>query len=312
MAKHDIKTIVRHAQALQKVLGDDDNLPEWVQSKLAKIEGMMIAVDEYMQNQNDDGEEAIAEKAVSKKQQKFMGMVHATQKGEKAPSKEVGKVAKTMKKGDAEDFASTKHKGLPEKKKKKEVDETTVAGSVAPSSGPAKDPGAPTKEKKSSGGGMVFGKGVYEAQIKESFNKKLNTVLTEGLNVNISATQGEDGQLHKSITVSAEGEDAERLAEILKLAGIDSTESGEACASCGATPCGCDTVAEDLANSPNPEYSGTDTMVNTLSGGLNGRKTTGQTTIPVVNHDPRRGAFGPTMENIETKLQNIYNRYDTK
>jgi hypothetical protein len=53
-------------------------------------------------------------------------------------------------------------------------------------------------------------------------------------------------------------------------------------------------------------------MVNTLSGGLNGRKSTGQTTIPVVNHDPRRGSFGPTMENIESKLQNIYNRYDTK
>jgi hypothetical protein len=59
----------------------------------------------------------LAEKAVSKKQQKFMGMVHAAQKGEKPASKEVGKVAKTMKKSDAKDFASTKHKGLPEKVK---------------------------------------------------------------------------------------------------------------------------------------------------------------------------------------------------
>jgi hypothetical protein len=111
MAKDDIKTIVRHAQALSKVLGDDDNLPEWVQSKLAKIEGMMISIDEYMQNQegDDDSEEPIAEKAVSKKQQKFMGMVHAAQKGEKPASKEVGKVAKTMKKKDAEDFAKAKH-----------------------------------------------------------------------------------------------------------------------------------------------------------------------------------------------------------
>jgi hypothetical protein len=65
-----------------------------------------------------DGEaEELEEKAVSKKQQRFMGMVHATQKGEKAPSKEVAKVAKSMGKKDAEDFASTKHKGLPEKKK---------------------------------------------------------------------------------------------------------------------------------------------------------------------------------------------------
>jgi hypothetical protein len=309
MAQQDLRTAKDAADHLRSILDTDENLPEWVQAKITKAVDYLDTARDYMDSKG--GNKELDEKAVSKKQQKFMGMVHATQKGEKAPSKEVAKVAKTMKKGDAEDFAATKHKGLPEKKKKKEVDETTVAGSVAPSSGPAKDPGSP-KEKKSSGGGMVFGKGVYEAQIKESFNKKLNTVLTEGLNVNISATQGEDGQLHKSITVSAEGEDAERLAEILKLAGIDSAESGEACASCGATPCGCDTVAEDLANSPNPEYSGTDTMVNTLSGGLNGRKSTGQTTIPVVNHDPRRGSFGPTMENIESKLQNIYNRYDTK
>jgi len=54
MAKDDIKTVVRHAQALEKILGDNDNLPEWVQAKLAKIEGMMTAVDDYMQNQQHD------------------------------------------------------------------------------------------------------------------------------------------------------------------------------------------------------------------------------------------------------------------
>jgi hypothetical protein len=54
MAKDDIKTIVRHAQALEQILSDEDNLPEWVQSKLAKIEGMMTAVDDYMQNQQGD------------------------------------------------------------------------------------------------------------------------------------------------------------------------------------------------------------------------------------------------------------------
>ena len=63
-------------------------------------------------------EEELDEKAVSKKQQRFMGMVHAAQKGEKPASKEVAKVAKSMKKKDAEDFAATKHKGLPEKKGK--------------------------------------------------------------------------------------------------------------------------------------------------------------------------------------------------
>lgn len=70
-------------------------------------------------------ESVIAEKAVSKAQQKFMGMVHAAQKGEKAASPEVAKVAKDMGKKDAKDFAATKHKGLPEKKTDESVEEAT-------------------------------------------------------------------------------------------------------------------------------------------------------------------------------------------
>ena len=62
-------------------------------------------------------EEVLHEKSVSKKQQRFFGMVRATQKGEtKAPSSEVARVASSIKKSDAKDFAKTKHKGLPEKK----------------------------------------------------------------------------------------------------------------------------------------------------------------------------------------------------
>jgi hypothetical protein len=63
----------------------------------------------------------IVEKAVSKSQQRFMGMVHAKKKGEmKGGSEEVSKAASSMTGKDAEKFASTKHKGLPEKKTKKE------------------------------------------------------------------------------------------------------------------------------------------------------------------------------------------------
>ena len=63
----------------------------------------------------------IVEKAVSKSQQRFMGMVHAKKKGEmKGGSEEVSKAASSMTGKEAEKFASTKHKGLPEKKTKKE------------------------------------------------------------------------------------------------------------------------------------------------------------------------------------------------
>ena len=57
--------------------------------------------------------------AVSKKQQKFMGIVHAIQKGEANPSKyskQAQDAAKKMKKKSAKDYAKTKHTGLPTRK----------------------------------------------------------------------------------------------------------------------------------------------------------------------------------------------------
>lgn len=64
----------------------------------------------------------IVEKAVSKSQQKFMGMVHAKKKGEmKDGSEKVDKAAASLTGKEAEKFASTKHKGLPEKKKTNEA-----------------------------------------------------------------------------------------------------------------------------------------------------------------------------------------------
>lgn len=65
----------------------------------------------------------INEKAVSKSQQRLFGMVHAIQKGSLDPEKtkdpeKLQKIAKTIKKKDAEKFARTKHKGLPNQKKK--------------------------------------------------------------------------------------------------------------------------------------------------------------------------------------------------
>lgn len=65
--------------------------------------------------------------AKSKSQQRLMGMVHAYQKGELKKNdvksddlwEKIKKMAKSMKKKDAKDFAETKHKGLPETKESK-------------------------------------------------------------------------------------------------------------------------------------------------------------------------------------------------
>ena len=279
MAKDDIKTIVRHAQALSKVLGDNDNLPEWVQSKLAKIEGMMISIDEYMQNQEGDNseEEPIAEKAVSKQQQKFMGMAHAMQKGEKVKgaSPELKKVAKTMKPKDTEDFAKTKHKGLPDKakskKKDEDVEESTTAGSVATSTA-----------SKGSGASMV-GKGIYD-----SMNRELENMIAESMSVNMSdSTEG-----GKSLTITATDEDAMKLAVMLKSAGLGSqggdmqSHSEQACDTCGMPNCGCGDVQEAVDEN-SPDYpTNTEQADNNFgyAGGLNKPKTDvagdGQTTIP--------------------------------
>jgi hypothetical protein len=83
--------------------------------------------------------------ATSKSQQKLMGIVHAIQKGDANPkdfSKSAQDMAKDMKPGDVKDFASTTHKGLPDKKeaikekirsmiREKMMKEMNVTGNVA-------------------------------------------------------------------------------------------------------------------------------------------------------------------------------------
>lgn len=56
--------------------------------------------------------------AVSKNQRKAMGMARAIQQGKMAPNPGTpsAEIAKSMKPGDVEDFASTKEKGLPKTK----------------------------------------------------------------------------------------------------------------------------------------------------------------------------------------------------
>jgi phage anti-repressor protein len=299
MAREQLHTAAEAAKELHDILDADENLPEWVQSKITKALDYLDTARDYMKasDAEDSEEMPVSEKAVSRQQQKFMGMAHAMQKGEKikGASPELKKVAKTMKKGDVEDFAATKHKGLP-KKKEKEVEETTVAGSVATA------PADSGKGKK----GMVFGKGVYEGQIAESFEKKL-TAITEGMNINMS--MDENGQ--KSLTVSATDEDAEQLAMILKMAGLGSGAGHkEVCPACGASDCGCEQMSEEYANEPDEETQTTDYMTKTIAGGLNKPKRdvagNGQTTVPVSAVRVQEEA------DIESHLTNLYKQFKTQ
>jgi hypothetical protein len=198
---------------------------------------------EKIQGDQDEGQyndEQVNEKAVSKKQQKFMGMVHAAKKGEKPASKEVAKAAKSISGKEAEKFASTKHKGLPEKaeesdkkdksetsskkvskrsaKPEEKVDETTTSGSVAT---------APAAGGKKSSGGFAFGGGIYDSMNRDLENMiaESMTRLDESMSINMSMnSESPDGQ-GKSLTITATGDDADKLAMMLKLAGVDDDHS---------------------------------------------------------------------------------------
>ncbi len=79
-----------------------------------------------IQKQGPDGmpaESNLQEKAVSKQQQKIMGLALSVKRGDTPKSKvskQVQKMAKEMTKKELEKFASTKHKGLPKTVDEKE------------------------------------------------------------------------------------------------------------------------------------------------------------------------------------------------
>lgn len=219
-------------------------------------------------------------------------------------------VEKQVKKDDNARTASKKaavdkflsHAQKAEKNNKKDVEETTVAGSVATSTD------APKKAK----GGMEFGKGVYEGAIAESFEKKLVSVLNESTNLSIST----DDQGQKSVSLSAHGADADQLSDLLKMAGLFSSEGySRACPHCGGVHEGsCEQMDEALANAPDEQYADTETMVNTLSGGLNGPKSTGQTTGDIINRqDSRQGVLSKVdevTESTKSRLWSLYKKID--
>lgn len=273
MAKDSIKTVVRHAQALEKILGDDDNLPEWVQSKLAKIESMMTAVDDYMQNQKGDEEMAMGEESTNRRDnraekagkrvtkdieydEKKKDGIHGKKRGsEDAKAEKAGKkVAKDIEYDEKED----KKEDKPKKVKEQGGAETPTASS-----------------------GFAYGKGIYD-----SMNRELENMIAESMSVNMSdSTEG-----GKSLTITATDEDAMKLAMMLKSAGLGGggsmgQEQGEeSCSSCGMSGCGCGDVQEALDENQPDWPTDTETSDNALqySGGMNGPKSTGQTTVPVI------------------------------
>jgi hypothetical protein len=268
MAKDSIKTVVRHAQALEKILGDNDNLPEWVQSKLAKIESMMTAVDDYMQNQEGDSEEmAMGEESTRKRDnraeragkkvtkdieydEKKKDHIHGKKRGsEDAKAEKAGKqVAKDIEYDEKKDSKEDK----PKKVKEQGGTDTPTASS-----------------------GFSYGKGIYD-----SMNRELEKMIAESMSVNMSdSTEG-----GKSLTITATDEDALKLAGLLKNAGLGGGEGMGQEMGQSEEPCGNMHEALDENNPDWPtEPTGQEDNINYYdTDGLNGRKSTGQSTVPVL------------------------------
>jgi len=123
--------------------------------------------------------------AVSKAQQRFFGMVRATQKGEmKNPSSEILDVADDISVKDAKKMAKTKHKGLPEKVKEELVSErlggkgykpyTSLTGKKVSGDWEDSDRGAGNKAKKRAGGKVEKKSPTYQAYVlnKEDVNEE--------------------------------------------------------------------------------------------------------------------------------------------
>ena len=311
MAKKDLKSIAMAAKELHAILGDDQNLPEWVQSKITKALDYINSSNQYMHQEMGDMPVAEVAPPGAKAERMVKHIKKSMSKDGKLSDKDKaiayattwkahkqGKVEEesTAEKDDKAERAAKKvakdieydegHKGKDDNKaeragkkvakdieyddkkdKEEKVDETTVAGSVAT---------APAGKKSS--GGMQFGKGVYEG-----FNTKVESMIAEGMSININI----DEQGKKSISVNATEQDAEALADLLKMAGLGDQGRRASCPTCSQAPCGCEKELDE--NSPDyPTNTQTSDDALQYSGGLNGPKSTGQTTVPVVASQERR------------------------
>ena len=269
MAKEQLYTMKMAAQELSSILGDDENLPEWVQSKITKALDYIDTARDYMKSTKADRNmEPVAEKAVSKNQAVAARIARGVQKGdiEAEPGTASAEMAK-MRPKELKKFAKTDTKGLPKKVKEQTAEE-------------------PKKAK----GGFEFGKGVYE-----SMDNKFRQALTEGMNISVNMNTGPDGNPTKNITVSADGDDAEALAMLLKMAGMGTSHDSH------------QAVDENSPDYPTNTETSDDAFQ--YSGGLNGPKSTGQTTVPVIASQLRRQVSMEESVELERDLFRLYQNY---
>jgi len=299
----------------------------------------------YKHKMEEEGEEMVDEKAeqgkrhffdklapAAKKVAQVVSKVTAGKEDKKEEKKKDKKEEKSDKKskkteGAKPDFLDVDKDGdkketmkkAAKDKKEEKVDETTTSGSVATA----------TTSGKSSKGGINYGGSIYD-----SWNRQFETLLAESVNVSQEATKMEDGNEEEAITINVTGDDVARFKEVLASMGLGQQAApgieiahDDSCGTCGGTPCQCDeqlanangatmtgeldeadvTVSQNEPDYPSNEEESDDALQ--YSGGLNGPKSTGQTTIPVVASQEDRLH---TMEESVDSFLSLYQSFKTK
>jgi len=156
-------------------------------------------------------------------------------------------------------------------KKPKKKEKTEEAGGT----------GTPTASS-----GFGYGKGIYDSlnrDVENAINESMNQ-LSESMSINMSdSTEG-----GKSLTITASDEDALKLATLLKSAGLGGGDSEgyggsgyKSACGCGTPDCSCGEEEIDEVSMNEPDYpTNTETGSSMqYSGGLDGPKSTGQSTL---------------------------------
>ena len=86
MAQTNLHTIARAAQGLLDTIDDKENLPEWVQEKIAKVEGMMVTAWDYLLSQEEQGMDPQMMEAANAAQQAAIAI--SMKKANKKPKNE--------------------------------------------------------------------------------------------------------------------------------------------------------------------------------------------------------------------------------
>ena len=311
MGRNEIHTMMRNAKQLEQMLGDNDNLPEWVQKKLSLASDYMQTIADYLASEKEtDAEDQSGEEGMELAEKKSVRTKPKQSSGNDGNLANNAKPYDKVTQGDVvagrlgkDEMGGKKKSTKPSAKKEEEVEESTTAGSVAtaPASG------------KAGKGSMSFGKGIYD-----SIDRAVERQINESMNISMSMNNEGSGA-GQTLTITATDEDASQLAQMLKMAGlgggagmshgeddladqIRQAEQGhggaafggeEVCSGCGMSNCGCDemvdeTYGDNVVDMNSPNYpTNTERAQDNFgySGGLNKPKHdvagNGQSTVPV-------------------------------